>query len=112
MKIKKWATLAILTVGLVVGVASAAAAGTASIGGIYTEIVQPQAVGGAQITTAKRVEVSTYGILGMLAFGDANLELAARRGGITKISHIEKKTFGILQAYGLFRQETFIIYGE
>jgi len=50
-----------------------------------------------------------YGILGLVNIGNAGIQKAARDGGITKISHVDVKTTGVL---GIFSQYKTIVYGE
>lgn len=50
-----------------------------------------------------------YGILGLVNAGNASIQKAAKDGGITKISHVDVKTLGIL---GVFTQYKTIVYGE
>lgn len=50
-----------------------------------------------------------YGVLGLVNAGNASIQKAARDGGITKISHVDVKTLGVL---GIFTQYKTIVYGE
>ena len=78
------------------------------IGAIYTGDTQPVAVTsnvlGKKVGTAKCASV-----LGIAAYGDAGINAAAKNGGITKISHIDRKTFSVLGIYSSFE---YIVYGE
>lgn len=49
-------------------------------------------------------------ILGVLCFGqDASIDTAAKKAGITKISHIDQKNYNVL---GIYNKTTTIVYGE
>ena len=50
-----------------------------------------------------------FGILGLINVGNASIQKAARDGGITKISHVDVKTTGVL---GIFTKYKTLVYGE
>ena len=50
-----------------------------------------------------------FGILGLVNVGNASIQKAARDGGITKISHVDVKTLGVL---GIYTQYKTIVYGD
>lgn len=78
------------------------------VGAIYTGYDAPVAVTsntvGSKVGTA-----STVSVLGLVAVGDGSIDLAAKKADITKISHVDVKTFGIL---GLFTKHKYYVYGE
>ena len=77
-------------------------------GMIYTDVKAPLAVtsnsGSSKVGTAEAT-----GILGLIATGDASIEAAAKRGGITTIHHVDYQGMGVL---GLFSKYTVFVYGE
>ncbi len=78
------------------------------IGAIYTGYTAPAAVTsnelGNKVGTANNVSV-----LGIVAVGEAGINQAAKAAGITKISHVDVKTFSIL---GIFTTYKYFVYGE
>jgi hypothetical protein len=52
---------------------------------------------------------SANNILGLIATGDASIQVAARSAGITKISHVDQKHSCVL---GLFATYETIVYGN
>lgn len=78
------------------------------MGGIYTDVTSGQEVTGNRM--AQKVgRSSAMGVLNMVAVGDASYQTAAKNGGITRISHIDKRDYTILGVYTTY--ET-IVYGE
>lgn len=81
---------------------------TGMTGSVYTGYTEPVTVTsnscGQKVGSAKCVSV-----LGLLAMGDAGVQEAARKAGITKISHVDKKVLSVL---GLFTIHEFFVYGE
>lgn len=60
-------------------------------------------------TGSKSGESSVISVLGWFAFGDASIQYAAKKAGITKISHVDQKSTSVL---GLFAKYTVKVYGE
>jgi len=58
----------------------------------------------------KKGESTSFGILGMVAFGDAGIESASKKAQITAIQHVDKSCLYILG--GLFMMETTKVYGK
>ncbi|MCM1035080.1 MAG: TRL-like family protein [Paludibacter sp.] len=81
---------------------------TGMVGTIFTGYTEPAMVTsnslGRKCGTAKTVSV-----LGIVAVGDAGVQQAAMMGGITKISHVDKKVVSVL---GLFTVNKYYVYGE
>jgi hypothetical protein len=77
-------------------------------GFLYTDVKGPYMAtsnsGGAKVGTA----ICTS-ILGLVATGDASIETAMKNGGITKVSHVDYHSTGILGIYATF---TVTVYGE
>lgn len=79
-----------------------------AMGLIYSEYTAPVAAT-SNPNSFKKGEAELISILGMVAIGDASIETAAKNGGITKIHHIDHKTYNVLGFYGKY---TTIVYGE
>lgn len=77
-------------------------------GGLYTNVVSTEHVTSNPMGTKVGSATSTN-ILGLVAIGDASVELAAKAAGISVISHVDSKKVGFL---GLFNQYTIYVYGE
>lgn len=58
---------------------------------------------------SKKGEASTTNILGLISFGDASSEKAAREGNIQMIRHADYRFTCVL---GLFSRFTTIVYGD
>ena len=78
------------------------------VGGIYTGYDAPFAVTSNEIGS-KVGTVSNISVLGLVAVGDGSIDLAAKKAGIKKISHVDVNTLSVL---GLFTKHTYIVYGE
>lgn len=55
-------------------------------------------------------ESSLQSVLGITAWGDAGIQAAAEAGGITNITHADRKIFTILA--GLYYKQTTVVYGD
>lgn len=74
----------------------------------YTDVTSGQDVTGNRL--AQKVGISSAtAYLGLVATGDASYQAAAKKAGITKISHIDKRNYTIL---GLYTTYETIVYGE
>jgi len=78
-----------------------------TVGGIYTQVQGPVAVGDASGATKVGTSKSTAIIC--FATGDASIQAACQAGGITKIHHVDHKSMSVLGVYATY--ET-IVYGE
>ncbi|MDB9093433.1 TRL-like family protein, partial [Parabacteroides distasonis] len=58
---------------------------------------------------SKKGEATATSILGLVAYGDASIQKAAKEAGITKISHVDQQSKSVL---GLFSKYTVIVYGD
>ncbi len=77
-------------------------------GYIYTDVVSGNAVTSNTLATKVGVATATS-VLNMVATGDASYQTAAKNGGITKISHVDERSWTVLGIYTTY--ET-IVYGE
>lgn len=91
---------------LTMGLTGCAAIGT--VGSVYTDTTIPVAVTSNQLGS-KVGEAKVTGILGVVALGDGGVQAAAKKAGITKVSHVDVKTFSIL---GVYTVQTYLVYGN
>ncbi len=77
-------------------------------GFVYQDSTVPAAVTsnaiGSKCGTAKILNV-----LGVVELGDAGINTAAKNGGISRVSHVDVKTFSIL---GVFVTYEYFVYGN
>jgi len=78
------------------------------IGFVYTNTKAPVTVTENPVGS-KKGKASAVSILGWVALGNASVQKAAKEAGITKISHVDEKSTGVL---GLFAKYTVTVYGE
>ena len=85
-----------------------AAVSSPLVGGLYMDVKAPLAVtsssGSSKVGTAEATS-----ILGIIATGDASIEAAAKKAGITTIHHVDFQAMSILS---LFAKYTVYVYGE
>ena len=55
-------------------------------------------------------ESSSQSVLWMVAWGDAGIQAAAKQGGLTNITHADRKIFNVL--FGLYTRQTTVVYGD
>ena len=55
-------------------------------------------------------EASFESVLWIAAWGDAGIQAAAKQGGITNITHADRKIFSVL--FGLYYKQTTVVYGD
>ncbi len=55
-------------------------------------------------------EASQHVVLWAVAWGDAGTKAAAENGGITTISHADKRT--LVYLFGLYARSTTVVYGD
>lgn len=77
-------------------------------GFIVTAVQGPVGITQAD-TYSKTGTSSCNSILGLVSLGNASIEAAMKDGGITKIHHVDHKSFSLL---GLYAKFTTIVYGE
>jgi len=80
-------------------------------GCIYTHVKVPYDTDLNQTKLgAKQGQASNKLILGLVAWGDASTQAAARNGGITQINHMDEEIFSILGF--VYTETTTIVYGD
>ncbi len=78
------------------------------LGSIYTDVKAP-VVATANPAGNKVGTGEATSILGIVATGDASINSAAKKAGITRISHVDYQATNIL---GIFAKYTVYVYGE
>ncbi|MGE4170281.1 MAG: TRL domain-containing protein [Candidatus Margulisiibacteriota bacterium] len=81
----------------------------APLGLLYSSTTEP-VTATAKVGYSKQVEVSTSALLWLFGFGDASLETAMKKAGITQVHHIDKTT--TVWPLGTYIQETYTVYGD
>lgn len=87
---------------------SCAASMSPVTGFLYTDVQGPLAVT-SNSGSSKVGESEATSILGWVGTGDASIQAAAKKAGITKIHHVDYKSKSIL---GIFSKYTTVVYGE
>lgn len=77
-------------------------------GVLYTGVQAPVTATSNEVGT-KVGTSSCINVLGLVSMGEGSIQEAAKQAGITKISHVDKKTTGVL---GLFSKDEIFVYGE
>lgn len=98
----------ILAASVVMGLSLVSCASVGVVGAVYTGVTTPHSVTSNKLGS-KVGSVKCTSILGIAAYGDASINSAAKMAGITKISHVDVKTFSVL---GVYTTQTFFVYGE
>ncbi len=86
---------------ILLGCATALLTSCAPFGAVYHNVQAPPEnvpltpVNGKRVMT-KTGESCAYGVLGLVAWGDASQDAAARAGGITQVQAADEKRMGVL----------------
>ncbi|MEO0079877.1 MAG: TRL-like family protein [candidate division WOR-3 bacterium] len=82
-------------------------------GSIYADYRTPMAAtayyGPTTGSTTKVGEASLTSVLGIVCIGDASLDAAMKKAGITKVHHIDQRVTNIL---GIIATYNVVVYGE
>ena len=80
-------------------------------GCLYTHITMPLST---QLNRTdlghKQGESSIYSVIWLFAWGDGGAAAAAKDGGITVMTHMDRELYSIL--FGLYTRSTTIVYGD
>ncbi len=80
-------------------------------GCIYTHVTTPLSTELNKTALGqKQGESSMYSVLWLFAWGDAGSASAAKNGGITVLTHMDRKTEFVL--FGIYSHVTTIVYGD
>lgn len=81
----------------------------AGAGLIWTNVSVAENVTSSAAESSKNGSGSITSILGLFAFGDASVESATNRAGITQIHHVD---YDLMSFLGLFGHYTITVYGD
>lgn len=93
---------------LAIALSSCSFATAPVLGGIYTDVKAPLTAT-ANPVASKVGSAEATSVLGLVATGDASIQAAAQKAGITRISHVDYQSYSIL---GIFARYTVYVYGE
>ncbi|MHC4513854.1 MAG: TRL-like family protein [Planctomycetota bacterium] len=80
-------------------------------GCLYADVTTPLDIDLQDTDLGDKVGKSQYqSVMGMVAWGDAGTQAAARNGGITTLKHADRHVLMIL--LGLYYRETTVVYGK
>lgn len=78
---------------------------------VYTDITTPLDIDLQDTDLGDKIGRSKYqSVCGLVAWGDAGTQAAAKNGGITTLKHADQETMVIL--FGLYTRQTTIVYGK
>ena len=98
----------LIVAALAIALSSCSFATAPVLGAIYTDVKAPFAAT-ANPVASKVGTAEATSILGLIATGDASIQAAAQKAGITKISHVDYQSTSIL---GIYAKYTVYVYGE
>jgi hypothetical protein len=85
--------------------------GVMGMGCAYMHVKTPYDTDLNRTTLGDKVgEATRRSVLWLVYWGDAGTEAAAKNGGLTTINHMDREIMSIL--FGLYYQDTTIVYGE
>ncbi|HXY53525.1 MAG TPA: TRL domain-containing protein [Nitrospirota bacterium] len=80
-------------------------------GCLYTNVIVPY---GTELNKTelghKKGTASTYSVVWLFAWGDAGAAAAAKNGGITTLTHMDRELHAVL--FGIYTRQTTIVYGD
>ena len=80
-------------------------------GCLYSNVVAPLSTDLNKTTLGnKEGRASTHSVLWLVSWGDAGVAAASKNGGLTTMNHMDSEIFQVL--YGLYTQETVVVYGD
>ena len=80
-------------------------------GCVYTHVLTPYDINlDKTVLGQKQGKAATESVLWLVAWGDASTNAAAKQGGITTISHMDREILFVL--FGLYSKTTTIVYGD
>ena len=80
-------------------------------GCLYANIQNPLDTDLDQTRLGDKVgEASFQSVMWVAAWGDAGTHAAAEQGGITTVTHADRKIYSIL--FGLYYKQTTVVYGD
>jgi TRL-like protein family len=97
---KMMAVGCLVVAGMISGCATAV-----PVGMLYTEVKLPQSV--TSNTGRKEGTAECTSVLSLIATGDCSIQAAMKKGGISKISHVDWEAKSILGIFGEYRVHVF-----
>ena len=80
-------------------------------GCVYSHVLTPYDMNlDKTVLGSKQGKATTESVLWLVAWGDGSTNAAAKQGGITTISHMDREVLFVL--FGLYSKTTTIVYGE
>ena len=80
-------------------------------GCVYSHVLTPYDINlDKTVLGPKQGKASTESVLWLVAWGDGSTSAAAKQGGITTITHMDREVLFVL--FGLYSKTTTIVYGE
>ncbi len=80
-------------------------------GCVYTHITMPLSTELNKTDLGhKHGKSSTYSVIWLFAWGDSGAAAAAKNGGITVMTHMDRELYSIL--FGIYTHTTTIVYGD
>lgn len=75
----------------------------------YTNVRAPISVSQSDDKPSRVGRASVRSILGLIALGDASIQAAAEKGGITDIHHVD---YEATSYFGIMSEYTVVVYGD
>jgi len=101
---RKYLVLTLFAAVLLTGCAMA----ISPVPALYSDVKAPLTAT-AQPTYSKVGTATCTSILGIISKGDASIEAAAKKAGITKIHHVDYRTTNL---FGIYATYTVYVYGD
>ncbi len=80
-------------------------------GCVYTHVTMPLSTELNKTDLGhKQGESSMYSVLWLFAWGDAGAAAAAKQGGVTVLTHMDREIYIVL--FGLYARQITIVYGD
>ncbi len=80
-------------------------------GCIYTHVTMPYSTELNKTELGhKQGEASMYAVLWLFAWGDAGAAAAAKNGGISVMTHMDREFYSVL--FGLYSRQITVVYGD
>lgn len=78
------------------------------IGGIYSDYSAPIDIDADNTKMSMQSgEAESFGVLGLVAWGDCSINSAAKNGGLTTIDHVDYKFYNIIGVWQVFTTKVY-----
>lgn len=106
---KNFSYYALTAIALLAATGCAATSTRAPVTGfLYTDASAGESAG-SDVAATKTGEACAASILGLIGTGDASINTAAKKGGITQVAYVDGKSTNIL---GLYATYCTVVHGE